>query len=155
MKRSGLLFAVTMVAVMSGCTAGSDDIRLLEVKDVGMSSLSRAGLTLVVENGSRSNVKVLSGRLTINMEGAEIAEIMLLEPVAVRRRSVEEVELNFGLRVINQFAMLSVMSNPDRITASGNVKLSAGLFPKKIEFRELTFSQITSIFGTPNRTIEQ
>ena len=150
MKGLRLLIAVAMVAAMSGCTVGSDDIRLLEVRNMDMVSLSRAELTLLVENALRSNVKVLSGRLTINIEGAEIAEIMLLEPIVVGRRSVEEVEANLGLRIVNQLAMLSVMSNPGRITVSGSAKFSTGLFPKKIEFREIPYSQISSIFGLPN-----
>jgi LEA14-like dessication related protein len=114
-----------------------------ELQSVRMKSLKGANavveVRVTINNPSSHNIHIKNGEFEILRDGYMFGTAILHQPVVVRRRSHEDVELLFDVKIIDRMAIMSgriraIIAGDDRtrLSLSGRLKVGTKLFSKSV-----------------------
>lgn len=160
MKKIHFLFPLLAVLFLSASCIRQDDFRFIGFEGAAMHGLTRADVTVRIENRSNRNVTLQDAHLYVFNEGAEVCEIRLRNDVVIPKRSSEAICLPLQLRVSDPLALYGLIKSLSvkgigQLTVSGTGTVKAGKLKKGFEMSERPLSDFASLYGGLSETLQR
>lgn len=148
MKRLSILLCVVLVFGLGSCKPiKQDDVSVISVESVTPNGGSKIGVTLLVENKYRKDIRIDHAKVSISNYGKPFLDAMVVDGIVIPAKGVNSVFFNIAYKITDPFAVLGIAleanNNPnwrDSITLKGEVKVKVGVVGKTITIPEISLN---------------
>ncbi len=137
---------IVAAAVLLASCGGNlrDKVTVVSAANVEMETLSKATVTLTVDNSSCHKIRIFDGRLRLHTDRGDIATVLLNEEITIPRKAVTELKVPLRIRFNDPLAALGI---PSGVMVSGEARVRMGPLRKKIYVRDEPVSEFIDNFA--------
>lgn len=155
------IFGLSVLCLcLVSCASPRKMARQVDVKGfAGMETNGYSDVTLFfdVDNGSRRNIHLDDGHLTLNDGRKTLAKIKA-QDITIRKCTLETVAIPLKIS-LNRMQLLASMSKlaqrPGELTVTGEIKVKSGMLSKKFNFADKPLDEFLQEIGLDGQAIQK